>query len=163
MLQHCLVIILIILATSWHPQILWLLYFCLWLLYFCLCVSIIGKLSTFYYRLFQDRTNGYPSHKLVRMRPLGNATWEPQCPVGPLEWDIKTCTPYGDFLCRIPLIIDSNWAPSIIGYFRTELMATPRTNWSGCALKKCNLGASVSCGSLEIRRQNMHHSWRIPM
>ena len=41
----------------------------------------------------------------------------------------------------IPIVLIQT-APSIIGYSKTELMATPPTNWSGCALKKMQLGAS---------------------
>ena len=79
-------------------------------------------------------------HKLVRMCSQENSTWEPQCPVGLSKWDVKTRTPF--LMETSYVIVYSNWAPSIIiGYSKTELMATPPTNWSGCTLKEMQLGS----------------------
>ena len=60
--------------------------------------------STLSYQLFVDLTGGYPAHQLARLSPLGNANWEPQCPIYPSESEAKTCTPYGVLLCALLLI-----------------------------------------------------------
>ncbi len=63
------------------------------------------------YRLFWDYTNGNPTHKLVRLSPLGNANWGPQCPVDPSESEAKTCSPDGVLL----IILERPLLSAILG------------------------------------------------
>ena len=107
----------------------------------CRSLGIRGQnMHTPSYRLFWDWTGGYPAHKLVRLSPLGNANWGPQCPLGLSESEAKTCTPsmYESIKIEHPLL------SAILGLdWWTGLVVVPS--------RKCKLGASVSCRSLRIR------------
>ena len=49
--------------------------------------------------LLSDWTNAHPTHKLVRLSPLGNASWRSQHPVGSSESEAKTSSPD---ICTFP-------------------------------------------------------------